>query len=254
MNISDFNTFDPNALHTKSSAQGQIFLWGVAGLAPKQELILKSMMRLIDHKLDHKWFHSTTAMDLCMYAADFSGMAASACRDAKGGLAHVLTLGAEKRGKTDFLSLPLYAADLLQTVNQIGHVIQLKKYAASEIPLVNLHNMRVLSNSFLRLKHWPPAHLVGTPDRIRMATLLNGSSLVMQELQHRSGYPLAACEAFVKDLVKAGLLELSQGLQQSVPVSTPSAAVEPSASLAPAKPGLLDKIKMRLRLGVGAQP
>ena len=250
MNFSDLNAFDSSALHTRNADQEQIFLWGAVGLAPRQELVLKSMMRLIDHKLDHKWFYNTTTMDLCMNAADSPGVVVPAFQDATGRPAHVLTLGVEKKGKGDFLSLPLYASELLHTVNRIGHVIQPKKYAAGK---VSHANVSVSLNALLRLKRWPPAHLLGKPEHIRMATLLTGRSLVLQELQRRAGYPLAACEAFIKDLFQAGLLEPAQVLQQATLTNMQPVAAKKSTVSASIKPGLLDKIRMRLGLGMRAQ-
>ena len=184
-------------------------------------------------------------MDLCVNAEECLNASASGYRDATGNPPHVLAFGVNKKDQTDCLCLPLYVDELLQTINRIGHTIQLKKSAATEAAL---HGRSGLSSAFLRLERWPPAHLLSTPDRIRMASLLTGRSLVLQELQRRSGHPLAVCEAFIQDLDQAGLLQSVQVLPHAVLVSTQAGAAESPTVASPIKSGLLDKIRARLGL------
>lgn len=255
MSFSEPMTSDSSVFHQRNNNQHYIFLWGAVGLQPKQALVLKSMMRLVDHKLDHKWFYSTTTMDLCINADDCPDVSASGYQDATGQPARMLTLGVRQKDQTGFLSLPLYVGELLQTVNRIGHEIQLKKSAVAE---ALLRSVSILPNTFLRLKRWPPAHLLGTPDRIRMATLLTGQPLALQELQRKARLPMAACETFVNDMRRAGLLGTAEIVQPAMPVTTmpattTSSAVKKATTSAPIKPGLLDKIRSRLGLGMSAR-
>lgn len=234
----------------------QILLFGLGSLPTRQELVLKSMMRLLDRQLDHKWLYSPDVVDLWIVADGWLVASPQFSRDATGAPAHVLTLGDHKKDRVDFLTLPLYVDELFLTLNRIGNALQKKKSVATKVQLIEINEP---SNTFLRLKRWPPAELLGTLDRVRMATLLTGQPLALQELQRKARLPMAACKTFVNDMFQAGLLGTAETVQPAMstttlPVThTPAVAKQPSA-LSPIKPGLLDKIRRRLGLGMGAQP
>lgn len=67
-----------------------------------------------------------------MNADDCPDASASGYQNAAGQSAHMLTLGVHQKDQTGFLSLPVYVVELLQTVNRIGHELQLKKPAVAE--------------------------------------------------------------------------------------------------------------------------
>ncbi len=97
----------------------------------------------------------------------------------------------------------------------------------------------------LRLRRWPPADLLRTPDRMRLATLMTGRVLSLADLQRHSGQPQSACEAFIADLLRAGALD-AVGAAQPMQSARPAAAsAQPRVQA-----GLLSRIRNRLgRLG-----
>lgn len=114
----------------------------------------------------------------------------------------------------------------------------------------------------MRLKQWPSSHLLSGPGRMRLATLLTGQPMDVDELARRSKLERRLCQMFVNDLQRAGLLHYPAPVQPAPTMGSPTTQPSPASPSMPqevrtaivAKPalasaGLLDRIRMRLGIG-----
>ncbi|HSV46505.1 MAG TPA: hypothetical protein VLJ58_12040 [Ramlibacter sp.] len=222
-------------------AARQTMVFSLEGLAERDEVLFKSFVRLLDHRTRHRWVQRTEQpqADLRIVA---QGHALPAS-DAAG--APVLVLGAQHRGG-HFLSLPIHADALETQLNLLGELIGLARGRRGPVsapaPLAALPPATAPAGpQAVRLLRWPAAELLRSPDRIRLATLMTGRPLGIEELQLRTGISAARCAAFVQELRAAGLL------------STHAVESEPPRRAAPRvadvqQPGLFERIRRRLGL------
>lgn len=98
---------------------------------------------------------------------------------------------------------------------------------------------------------WPPNALLAGPGRMRLATLMTGRPLSVDDLQQRSGESLTLCRTFFDDLTKLDLL-LPAPAAALLPLERAThitAANQLVFKKNPAQPGML--ARMRLHLGLG---
>ena len=100
------------------------------------------------------------------------------------------------------------------------------------------------SNESVRLLRWPPPGLLGSPQRIQLATLMAGRAVTLATLQKRSQQPAQTCLDFILELQKAGLLYRCID-------SRPKPITGASKKL-PLPLGLLARIRNRLGLQTGS--
>jgi len=112
----------------------------------------------------------------------------------------------------------------------------------------------------MRLRRWPLPRLLAEPGRMRLATLLTGKAMGMDELLHRSALSKKICQRFIDDMQTADLLMLEEAHETTHPEivarlsGTPAALASASAykqSVMPSakpvvQPGLLTRIRLRL--------
>jgi hypothetical protein len=101
----------------------------------------------------------------------------------------------------------------------------------------------------MRLRRWPAhALLQGDRDRMRLASLLlSVRHIDLDELLHLSHVDKPECEAFVAELMAAGLLDVTPGPASRSAASIAVASPRPK-SLQPLSDGLFDKIRRGLKL------
>ena len=75
-----------------------------------------------------------------------------------------------------------------------------------------------------RLRQWPKPMLLSAPGRMRLATLITGKAMSLEEIVFRSALPKQACESFVADMQTAGLL-----VNADAPANQAEAWVRPGA-------------------------
>ncbi len=207
-----------------------VMTFSVEGLAAREELLVKSFVRLLKHRTIHDWFYQAQPADLRMVA---DGVLSKNLAVLSGEQQQALVLGATPSQRPNYLCLPLRADELLAELNRLGGLIAAARPALTDTP--------DWSRETIRLLRWPPAALVATPQRMRLATLLTGKPLTLAQLQLRSGQSLVPCTQFLDDLHRAGLLDRPQqnvGKAAVVPVATAKLAIAPL--------GLLARIRSRL--------
>ncbi len=202
--------------------------FSLEGVAEREQTLFKSFVRLLDHRTHQRWAW-------CAQGADLRVVGAAAMVSQHPGSAAVLILGAGTPADGHRLSLPIHADALERELNLIGALIAVRPAAQGQ------HDAGVLLEDRVHLARWPTPELLTSRDRIRLATLMTGRPISLQQVENLSGVDHAACLAFVKALADAGILE-HEPASESRPaplVATPVAV----------QSGLLSRIRSRLGLG-----
>lgn len=217
----------------------------IEGLQAREELLFKSFVRLLDNVTDQQWTYHPTApnsnVDLLVLA---EGVAPAIQRSPELPVQSVLRIASNGWNGHGMLAWPIRPAELEKELNRLGgHAIRRRIAQNARGLLADAVGVKPVapdeSYRLMRLQQWPPAQLLVGPGRIRLATLLTGKAMNLDELVHRSALPVLLCKAFIEDLQHANLLT-SQA-------ASPQPAVQPSKVLQKVtQPGLLDRIRMRL--------
>lgn len=257
-----------SALHPAvPAAKGQraLLSFSVEGLPPREELLFKSLVRLLDHRTHQHWAWKTGRADLRVV-----GQHVPSAQEGPEQPVPVLAVGpADAQRGSHFLALPLHAEELEHTLNRLGAMVVHARglgLAAAEAALADDDEFRLL--------RWPPAALLEAPHRIRLATLMTGRPTSLGVLRQRSGLATQDCLDFIADLRRSGLLEsvreaalAAQATQaalaaQHAPVHAQAQAHStagpqphgaapatlPAPVRNPVQPGLLARIRSRLGL------
>ena len=248
----------------------------VDGLQAREELLVKAFIRLLDHLTHQKWLYqppdSSAAIDLLITAPGTT----QAFADRHGKLPPaLLMLSNSGENGQGHLSWPLRPDALEQELNRLGGLVLTQRAAANAANSVPLFAATASGSAnqaanqtakLMRLKQWPPAHLLAGPGRLRLATLLGGKAMSLEELVSRSKQSRDLCKTFANELQQAKLLfyptqsqptlvggphtaaahHSSAKVQQSSAATNHSKGVSSRAFVAP---GLLTRIRMRLGIG-----
>jgi hypothetical protein len=199
------------------------------GLADREQMLFKSFVRLLDHRTQQTWSYRDGEADLMILGAD-------AAKSPAVGQKAYLTLGAGSGSAGHCLSLPIHADELERELNLIGGLLVADtpkpSQAAEHVPL----------NGLVHLSRWPAPALLTSRDRIRLATLMTGRPMSLQQVASLSGVDHASCVTFVNALADSGFLESEEFSDTTPAPLTPASAVVSG--------GLLSRIRSRLGLGV----
>ena len=232
------------AAHPVAKGQRALLSFSVEGLPPREELLFKSLVRLLDHRTHQHWAWRADQADLRVV-----GEQGSAGKDGPFHAVPVLAVGqADAPRGGHFLALPLHAEELEKTLNRLGAMVVHARglgLAAAEAEPADDEEFRLLRG--------PPVALLETPHRIRLATLMTGRPTSLGVLRQRSGLAAQDCLAFIADLRRSGLLEnvreAPRAVQHAADGPQPEAttpATPPAHD--PVQPGLLARIRSRLGL------
>lgn len=233
--------------------------FSVEELSARDELLVKSLVRLLGHRTLQHWVFQPDPARAALRILDAEAIPAQVGLP---GSAPVLLVGRSDPGRGPFLRLPPHADEFERVLNQLGtQILQARVQGAAAQAPAPADSAPVGGGSF-RLLRWPAATMLGIPWRTKLATLMVGQALPINQLHQRSGVSLAECTAFVRELQQAGLLRevvtvgavVTPAPQGLVPVTATSTSGEP-AQPAPlpqtvpapkAPPGLLARIRARL--------
>lgn len=207
--------------------------FSVDRLPAREELLLKSLIRVLDHRTHHHWTCVEQGADLRITTDPGASAAA-------GGLLPIWLGDGMRPSGAQLLELPLHADQIESHLNRLGDAIVLARKATRETP--PQANEPVLH----RLRQWPSAALLDSNQRLHLAALLSARALSVLELHTRSGVPLALCNEFVDALQDAGLIEAGARDGADARATTLQGS-QPGAGRA-AEPGLLARIRIRLGL------
>ena len=207
--------------------------YGISHLSAHEALLLKSLVRLLGHRTLHGWVFQAEGAALQVVGQDGAPPIGAVPTAAP------LQLYVSNTDSPHPLSLrlPLHVGALESMLNQVGEQLAQKQTRAS-LALTSF------GNETYQLKRWPPAALLGSPDRMKLATLLTARALCLAGLAQRSQQPIGECEHFLHALQHAGLLtEHSAATSPAAPAQAPAPAG-----------GLLARIRHRLGLASTAIP
>lgn len=232
--------------------------YSVEGLPVRDDLLLKSLIRVLDHRSHQQWQCLDSGGDLRVSGTPFGRSAA----DGQGGA--VLRMGYPP-GEGEFgLPMPLHAGHLENMFNRIGDQLAQQRAAAA----ATAAQQPVRDDEVFRLRRWPPAALVTTTERRSLAALMSVRAHSLTALHRLSDVPLPLCAEFLRDLRHADLVVTSQvaapvlavaaPLLGTAPVggvarvgatpTAPKAAASAAPASVPAQTGLLARIRARFGL------
>lgn len=207
--------------------------YGISGLSTHDALLLKSLVRLLGHRTLHGWVYQEEGAALQVVGQN-EALPIGALPSAAPLRLHVSSTHSPHPLS---LRLPLNVAALERMLNQVGEQLLHQRTQA------NLAQISLGKETY-QLKRWPPAALLGSPERMKLATLLTARALCLAGLAQRSQQPAAECERFLHALKQAGLLtECSAAIAPAATVPAPTPAM-----------GLLARIRHRLGLASTATP
>ena len=207
--------------------------YGISHLSAHETLLLKSLVRLLGHRTLHGWVFQEEGAALQVVGQDWALPIGALPAPAP------LRLHLSNTSSPQPLSLrlPLHVAALESMLNQVGEQL-VQEQTHADLPLT------AFGKEAYQLKRWPPAALLGSPDRMKLATLLTARALCLTGLAQRSQQPTDECERFLQALQQAGLLTESRvAIGPAAPAQAPASAM-----------GLLARIRHRLGLASTAIP
>ena len=218
----------------------------VEGLLAREELLFKAFVRLLDHLTHQQWtYHPATAnvrVDLLVVA---EGVKPTCSHNPGLAPQPTLRLGSASADGNGILSWPLKADALEKELNRLGGQAlsqrSVKNLFATSTQTTNSIAVLDIAQCLLRLRQWPPVGVLIGTGRMRLATLLTGKDMSLDELVHRSALPLPLCKVFVDDLQRARLLQITVITPKPV-LASPTGIAQPKT----VQRGLLDRIRIRL--------
>ncbi|MGJ7544286.1 hypothetical protein [Variovorax sp. LT1R16] len=205
----------------------------VEGLAPREVLLLKSLVRLLDHRTQHQWTFHAERCDLLIAGDGLSRLAAVSGEVARDEPPSAVLRAGRAGAGVHELNLPLNPDALEQALNRAGTAIVDARRLAEARAAVPISD----DERAFQLTRWPPSDLLRGPGRLALATLLVSRPCTVTQLHLRGCAERSVCVAFLNELQRAQLLR-----------SDEPRAAEPSSAPAPALPGLFARIRRRLGL------
>jgi hypothetical protein len=193
------------------TAERPLVAFRLHGVGEKEGTLFKSFLRLLDHRTHERWVQSQDNADVWVVPPD------TPVRPPHPGVQLLA------------LVLPIHADELETRLSRMGEVIRATRR----------RNAAAAASGAVRLVRWPPAALVGHPQRMRLATLMTGRAWTPMALCERSGLPAAFVQQFLDDLRVARLIADDHA---------PHHYQRASAPLPQVQPGLIGRIRERLGL------
>jgi hypothetical protein len=200
-------------------SRGQL-KFGTEGLPAREELLLKSLIRILDYRTLHQWSYDPESADLWLLAEGSRAPPASAN---SGKPFKVLHVSANAASSIDFLVRPLRSDQVEVELNRVGRLITAARSAAATLlaqpaasaptlrsalalaPAANPSHLNApaIGSAFVsgvesfQLIRWPSIHLLGNTQRIRLSTIMLGRPLTLAEITERSHLSQAYCLDFL---------------------------------------------------------
>jgi hypothetical protein len=266
--VSFFNkTTEQPMVIDDDNGQRLTFTFSVEGLTAREEMLFKGYVRLLDHLTEHHWqYHEPSALHRVDLLVCSEHVQPTRFSQNIGQPQALLQLGASNLNRSAaFLTWPLKPNELENQLNRLGRLISgsaadtqsedepITVPAASNDAAADTKP----SVSQYRLREWPKPTLMAVAGRMRLATLLIGKAMSLEEMVFRSALPLSVCERFLADMQTAGLLIHSESAASHDPARVASPAKKPSLPAAQERqaelpvvkaviqPGLIARIRMR---------
>lgn len=273
MSLSFTNTELPTVA-ADNGARRKALSFSVEGLTAREELLFKGFVRLLDHLTEHEWHpHEPSTLHRVDLLVAGEHVTPTQFVQADATPQPLLQLGTHNlTNSLLFLSWPLKPKELENQLNSLGRLIcgdvaLPQGIADTEVSeLLDTTPAALYAESAptkkparcYRLRKWPKPILLTEPGRMRLATLITGRAMSLEELVFRTALPKAVCERFVADMETAGLILHPDAEASQAPVwvappprkPRPHPLLERQFGLAAVKPeaqiGLFARIRSRL--------
>lgn len=230
---------------TVDNGQRATFRFSVEGLPAREELLFKSVVRLLDRRTHQHWCYSPGNSSLMVLGEGYlSATGISSVPDAG---VPVLRVGHSQQHHEFFLHLPIHANEVEVMLNKLG-----KRIARTVAPVPDpaLSPAPFGDDQGFMLLRWPAASLLGSPGRIKLATLMRGRPSSATMLQKRSGATAQECADFLQDLKRAGLVRSLGGDSSALLSAAPAPVTSMVPEASKVSSGLLARIRSRLGLAI----
>ena len=240
-----------------------LLLFSIEGITPRDELLLKSLVRILNHRTEHTWQYTAECSD---EQVDLRVIGDGSLNGIELRTQHYLhddlIRSTAQQSEVGFLALPLRANLLELELNRLGQLIKTRledRSAPSSKPIPGTTSstapippelVPIFKAPLVRLSRWPSANLLNSAEKLKMATLLVGRSITAAGLAEASNYSLSLCNEFINELRNNDLV-----IEDSTPVIgrekiSPSDVLTDGKSPRIANParGLLSLIRNRLGL------
>ncbi|MCY1165357.1 hypothetical protein D9M73_52630 [compost metagenome] len=243
----------PDSSHG-ARASTPAFTYTLRRIPPRDEIVFKSVVRVLQGKTRHTWQHTDAAdADLVVMGMQVPGQQAGFLHVAGHALIQVSTMAGAVGADFHGLTLPLRIADVIDYLDGAGDEIASHMARPAGPGVVQAAAaVHVPFNQRVSLTRWPElALLQGDVRYLKLATVLTGLPVSITELAARTQFPLQLCQTFVDALKASGLVRVTDD-QREVPVGQ---RVSPSGAQ-PQKPhpgghhGLIARIRSRLEMFV----
>lgn len=204
------------------------FTFECRGVDTRHEMVLRSLLRVIDGRLHQTWTATSVEGDLLLRSEDN--------RLALEPFGRGMYAGANEHGRV--LAFPFNYHKLEAALNELGDMLE------ENLPSTTAQRFdrQALSSKSFRLRHWPEVALLDTRVRMRLSAALLRADLTAGELVRMTGCAMHECRQLLADLHVAGLL-----------ASAPAGAQRPEirqtflSTLAPQeRMGVIGRIRARL--------
>jgi hypothetical protein len=226
--------------------------YAIAGMSARDELVLKSTLRLLSIRVPQPWVYASSDATVLFLGRHNPGLdpamaAASSART-------VVYVGSSAPGQHQ-LDLPLnpfqVEALLKLLAGQAQGALPSEPAIAPASPAAR-GATDLEANTVVSLTRWPSSRVhQQDPARMRLATLLLGRTVTLEQLRAVSALPWEKVLGFARDAQAFGVLKIEAAANVSAEASAISTAraAQPSSPMStktPFVPGLLSAIRNRL--------
>ena len=258
----------------QASPHSGVFTYKLQELATRDEIVFKSVLRVLQGKTRHAWQHTdATDADVVVRSRAHAGAAPSGDFGHSQPAAHPdITISTSGSSACRVLAWPLRIADVIDCLDQAGE--EIANLARRVLPGASALSSPASApawpcatpapfapsgfngaddlptNQRMVLTRWPgPALLQRDMRYIKLATVLTGQPVNLVEMASRTGFELQLCRSFVDALRAESLVRLLESsalpAKGPQPVAASASAAQQRAS---AQPGLIARIRLRLEM------
>jgi hypothetical protein len=246
------------------------YTYTVRQLAQRDEMVFKSVVRVLQGKTRHNWMHTENPDADLVLIGDQMPANTSAGAETIGGSA-VIHISATAGPGFNGLTLPLRIGDVIAQMDTAGDVIgsrgghghaqtvtaPLSQPAALAVAShVQPYRESVPADMRVSLSRWPEATLLQRDIRyLKLATVMTGQPVSIAELAARTQFPIQLCQGFVDALKACQMVRVIGELREVQTSPHIASAIEYANKPRPVAPsqhgGLIARIRSRLEMIVG---
>jgi hypothetical protein len=221
--------------------------YAVAGLSASHELALKSTFRLLGVRTPREWAYDPQRAQVLVMGRDNPGQdPVMAQTDLSQALLVHIGPGLDGPNSLKWPIDPYQVEALMVRLSQellgVPAALAAQPLAEQVAP--------VLANDLVSLKRWPSTTVLRScPQGMRLATMLMGRAMPVDQLQRISQVAQEEVVLFIKAAESNGFLERRHAAVQTQATATPRQSATAAGVARPSR-GLLDAIRSKLGLGL----